>query len=106
MCLDAVFVSYCAMMHAGLCVCYCVHVLVKCACVFSVWRVVRCCMVCCRVCFCCYVLVCFFRMCVNALFAMYCVMLCGVCVVVFVCSFNVLMHFVFDLLCDVLWLAQ
>ena len=28
MCLDAVFVSYCAMMHAGLCVCCCVRVVV------------------------------------------------------------------------------
>ena len=42
-------------------------------------------------------------MCVHVLFVAYCVMLCGSFVVVFVCSFKV--RVVFDLLCDVLWLA-
>ena len=42
----------------------------------------------------------------NALLALYCVMLCNVCVVVLVCSLNVLMRVVFDVLCDVLWLAS
>ena len=37
------------------------------------------------------------------LFVIYCVMLCGFFVVVFVCSFKV--RLVFDLSCDVLWLA-
>ena len=47
----------------------------------------------------------FVHMCVNALVALYCVMLCGLYVVVFVCSLNVLMCFVLDFLYDVLWVA-
>ena len=34
-----------------------------------------------------------------------CDILCDMCLFVLVCSFNVLVRFVFGLLCDVLWLA-
>ena len=40
-----------------------------------------------------------------ALVALYYVMLCGLFVVVFVCSLSVFVCVVFALLCDVLWLA-
>ena len=55
--------------------------------------------------FCCFVCLCavLLLMCVNVLFVSYCVMLCGLLVVVFVCSFE--FRFVFDVSCDVLWHA-
>ena len=43
-----------------------------------------------------------FLMCVNVLFVIYCDV---VGAFVLVCSFNVLARFVFDLSCDVSWLA-
>ena len=56
-------------------------------------------MFCCDECLCA-----IFLMCVNVSFVIYCVIL-SACLVMLVCSFNVSVWFVFDLLCDVLWIA-